>query len=113
MQPIRLYTSSPASTKLADLALDLARPGWPIELRPLSALPAPRPARLLALRQEHGALVASLASTTAALAALASSPYPPDAGRASGLRADRDALESRLRAVARTLAAQEGGQANV
>lgn len=109
MNSLRLYTSSPASIKLADLGLTgtLART---VQLLPLTALPAPHPQRLHSLAAERDELQHDLAVIAWQLEQFANGRFVPDAGREYGLKADQDALTSRLRAVVATLGAQGGGQ---
>lgn len=109
MPTLRLYSSSPASVKLADLGLtgQLARQ---VRLLPLSALPAPRPQRQHALRQERDELRADILTIGWSLQQYRSGAWLPDAGRENGLEADLDASISRLRAVEATLRALEAGR---
>lgn len=108
MVAIRLYTSSPASVKLADLGLTGTLANR-VQLLPLTALPAPKPQRLLALAVEASAIRHDLQVIAWQLAQFATGRWPPDAGRASGLRADQAALAARLRALTATLQAPKGG----
>jgi hypothetical protein len=109
MHSLRLYSSSPASVKLADLGLTgtLARQ---VQVLPLTALPAPHPQRMHALRQERDALRADILTIGWSLQQYRSGAWLPDAGRENGLQADLDASTSRLRAVEATLRALEGGR---
>jgi hypothetical protein len=108
MQPIRLYTSSPETLKLADLGLS-GHLATRVQLLPLTALPAPQPQRLVALRQERDEIRRDLAIAKWQLTQFATGSCRPDAGRQEGLKADVDALESRLRAIVLTLKAVGGG----
>jgi hypothetical protein len=110
MQPIRLYTSSPETMKLAELGITGAI-AQRVQLLPLTALPTPKPHRFDALRTERDEIRRDLAIAKWQLTQFATGAWPPDAGRESGLRADIDALESRLRAIIITLQAV-GGQSN-
>lgn len=108
MTSLRLYTSSPASVKLADLGLTgtLAQK---VQLLPLTALPAPKPQRLLALAVERDEIQHDLDIIAWQLAQYASGRWWPDVGRESGLTADQAALTSRLRAIMATLQVPKGG----
>lgn len=112
MNALRLYTSSPASVKLADLGLTgtLARQ---VRLLPLTALPAPHPQRLHSLAAERDEIQHDLEIIAWQLEQFASGRFLSDAGREYGLKADQDALTSRLRAVVATLEAQRGGPQHV
>lgn len=108
MNLLRLYTSSPASVKLADLGLTgtLAQK---VQLLPLTALPAPQAQRRHSLRQERQELRTDIQTIGWSLQQYRSGAWLPDAGRENGLQADLDASISRLRAVEATLRALEGG----
>lgn len=110
MSFLRVYSSSPASLKLADLGLtgQLARQ---VRLLPLTALPAPKPQRGHALRQERDELRQDILTISWSLQQYRSGAWLPDAGRENGLQADLDASISRLRAVEATLRALSAGPA--
>jgi hypothetical protein len=109
MSSLRLYTSSPASVKLADLGITgtLAQQ---VQLLPLTALPAPTAQRMHALRQEAAELRHDIQTIGWSLQQYRSGAWLPDAGRENGLQADLDASISRLRAVENTLRALAGAR---
>jgi hypothetical protein len=111
MNSLRLYTSSPASVKLADLGLTgtLAKK---VQLLPLTSLPVPNPQRVLSLRQERRELKHDIDTIGWSLQQYRSGAWLPDACRENGLQADLDASISRLRAVEASLRALGGGQAD-
>ena len=106
MQTLRIYTSSPASTQLASLALQ--RPGQRIELLPLSQLPTgPQPRRLSLLAEAHD-LRQRLKAVELALANVQAGLYYEDP---AGLRFEQDALQTRISGIERRLG-QGGGPGN-
>ena len=109
MSHILLYATSPTSLNLADLGLtgELLRR---VKLLPFSALPAPCPTRLVSLRVERDQLRRDVAIDTWHLELFREGYYLPDACREQGLRAQVDALTSRLRTVVARLQAQGKGQ---
>lgn len=111
MHFLRLYSSSPASLKLAELGLTgtLAQK---VQVLPLSALPAPKAQRVHALRQERDELRQDIQTIGWSLHQYRSGAWLPDAGRENGLQADLDASISRLRAVEATLRALAAGPAS-
>ena len=111
MRLLTFYTSPPDAL-LAHLARHrFTRAGQRVVVLPLSALPAPRLARLAALRLERQELLHDLETIAWGLTQFTLGYCLPDAGRENGLKADYDATHSRLRAVERSLAAQERGTA--
>ena len=108
MHTLRFYLAAPAPAGLRTLALRLGRTGCRVLVQPLAQLPAPCPERLVSLRVEHALRLAQLGMTKRALQALEQQPWPPPAGLESGLRADQDALESRLRGIEGTIRAWAG-----
>ncbi|MDO7853177.1 hypothetical protein [Hymenobacter convexus] len=110
---INVYTSNPADQGLAGFAVALSHNLCrPVQLLPLSQLPLPDPLRRQALRVEHAELVESIAQVEHDLERLAYGDVPADAGRENGLKADLNALQTRLRAVNATLGLGKGGEDN-
>ncbi|MDO7851588.1 hypothetical protein [Hymenobacter convexus] len=110
---ITVYTSDPADRGLAGFVLALGfNLQRPVRLLPLTRLPAPDPLRLQALRVERTELIESIAQAEHDLERLAYGDVPADAGRENGLKADRDALHARLRAVEAMLRVGKGGLHN-
>ena len=113
---LTLYTLEPESYPAKVFAEYLTRDvRCPVRLLPLSQLPPPSPARLSALRLTQQDLREQLAGVELGIGYLESgacAPTPRDAQDLQGLRYRADALASRLRAIAATLQAQEGGVAN-
>jgi hypothetical protein len=110
---ITVYTSNPADRGLAGFVLALGfNLQKPVQLRPLSALPAPDPLRRQRLRVEHAELVEAIAQAEHDLERLHYGDVPADAGRENGLRFDLEALRTRLRAVEAVLSLGKGGVDN-
>jgi hypothetical protein len=112
MQPIRVYSSQPVGVKLACAFLALGSQGL-LEL-PLSALPAPAspPRRRCPLADDLVRVSLRLVEIGDQLNASEHGWCRLEAGLENGLRAERDALQSRQRAIQATLQAQKGGQGN-
>ena len=108
MQTLRLYTSSPASTKLADLALGLERPGQPVVLLPLTQLPTGPQPRRLSLRVELHDLRQKLLAVEKAQANVAAGLYYEDP---AGLAYEQNALQTRLQGIERALGQLHGAAA--
>lgn len=110
MKALRLYSFAPASLKLAELGLTgtLARQ---LQLLPLTALPAPKAQRPLALAAERAQLRRDVRTIGWSLLQYRSGAWLPDACRENGLQADLDASIARLRAVEAALRALAAGPA--
>ncbi|MGI4760564.1 MAG: hypothetical protein ACRYF0_07660 [Janthinobacterium lividum] len=113
MEPIRVYSSQPVGQKLACAFLAL-RGERVVEL-PLAALPAPArpPRRRCTLPDDLVRVSLRLVEIGDQLNASEHGWCRLEAGLENGLRAERDALQSRQRAIQATLQAQKGGPADV
>jgi hypothetical protein len=109
---MHFYTSQPANSQLAALALSLSRKGRQVRLFPLTDLPPTMPVRLGPLRVEQGELLTSLAFTNWGLALLTNGTWQPDSDLQATLLRDKAALETRLTEVNQLLAGQEAGPAD-
>ena len=105
MRSVTVYSSAPLGTQLACAFQNLSRLGLRVVVQPLSALPAtPHPGRRRsALRDELLAVSQRLATIGERLTQGENLPGWLDAGTENGLRAERDSLQSRQRAIQQTL----------
>jgi hypothetical protein len=110
---INVYTSNPADQGLAGFALALGHNLCrPVQLLPLTQLPAPDLLRRQALRVEREELLEQIAQTQHDLERFHFGEWAPDAGRENGLRFTLEALNNRLRAVDAILGLGKGGEDN-
>jgi len=102
MPMLRLYTSSPATLHLASLGItgQLARR---VQVLPLSALPAPQPARRASLRLEKAALQQIERTIRWTLSQYAEHRRLPDAAHEDALRSDLDVTLWQLQQVEASL----------
>lgn len=113
MSVITVYTSNPADQGLAGFVLALGHNLCrPVQLLPLSQLPAPDLLRRQRLRVERTELVEAIALAQHDLDRYTYGEAQPDASRESGLRFDLDALTNRLRGVDTVLSTERGGPDN-
>ncbi|MDO7875519.1 hypothetical protein Q5H93_12315 [Hymenobacter sp. ASUV-10] len=107
---IRLYTSCPADLGVQGLAIALSHNfNLPVDVLPLSLLPAPDTERRQALRVERAELVEALQRAEWSLEQYRTGQWQPDAGHQNGLEFDRQALLTRREAIDRVLGAEKGG----
>ena len=112
MEGLIVYTSVPASGQLATFLRAVAE-AHHVDVRPLSALPAPDEHRRQQLRVLRGELQESIDQAQRELNAFASGELQPDAGRESGLRYDLEALNRRLAGINTVLGTEKGGADHV
>ena len=111
MSPVTVYSSAPETTQLACAFQNVRRAGHALLVQPLSARPAPNPARkhLLRLRDERNEVYQLLANTGQLLDLFEKGEVLLAAGEEQGLRADRDSLYARLRGLQAAILTLEGG----
>ena len=110
MQALRVYSSQPVGTKLACAFHKMEQLGQPVVELPLSQLPPPAspPRRRCALQDDLEAVTKRLVAIGDELNDHETGKCVLAAGYEQGLRADRDALLSRQRAILRTQAVMKG-----
>lgn len=110
MKTIRVYSSRPENTPLACAFQGLRRAGVRVILQPLTALPpAPQPGlRRHALHAERLNMQLRLAVIGDQLGYIEDGLVRPELGVEQGLRAERDALLSRVQAITATLGGPGG-----
>ncbi|MGI4865860.1 MAG: hypothetical protein ACRYFZ_18190 [Janthinobacterium lividum] len=101
---LRLYTTSPTTLQLAALGIT-GQLAQRVQVLPLSALPAPLPARAASLRLEQAALQQIERTIRWTLSQYAEHRRLPDACREADLRSDLDVTLWQLERVGATLRA--------
>jgi len=112
MATLHVYSSAPVTTSLACIFQHLSRLGMPVVVQPLEAMPpalVPSRSWLRMRREERDALCQLLANIGLKLDRHEEGLLRLDAGEEQGLRAERDALQSRLRGVEAALRAPAVG----
>lgn len=105
MSTVTVYSSEPASFKMAVAFFNLQRLGIPVVVRPLHELEqavatGPRPRRRLSsLRAELEEIMLQLIALGEQLEAHQNGARRLDAGEENGLYAQRDALQARQRGI--------------
>lgn len=99
---LRLYTSAPTTLQLAALGIT-GQLAQRVQVLPLSALPAPRPARWASLRLEQAGLLQDERTIRWTLSQYAEGRRLPDAAREDDLRSDLDVTLWQLQRVATKL----------
>ncbi|MGI4873395.1 MAG: hypothetical protein ACRYFX_19730 [Janthinobacterium lividum] len=109
MSQVNVYSSAPASTQLACAFQNLERLGMQVILRPLQELPTapqPRPRSLSVLEDELLGITQHLVLVAEQLNEHEQGRHRLDAGLEQGLRFDRDALQTRQKAIQAAIQAQ-------
>ncbi|WP_201980391.1 hypothetical protein [Hymenobacter rubidus] len=108
MSVLKVYCSAP-NQGIDGFFLALGRQ---VQLMPLELLPNPDPQRRQALELLRAELREEITNAQHDLDRLLYGDVPADAGRENGLKADLDALTSRLRGLDTVLGTQKGGADN-
>ena len=107
---INVYTSNPADVGLQGFALALGHNLCrPVQLLPLTALPAPDVLHLQRKRVEQRELLDAIEAAQTRLALFVSGDLQPDAGTEEGLRFTLESLHTRLKGVSAVLSSVEKG----
>jgi hypothetical protein len=114
MQALRVYSSQPVGLRLACAFQNMSQLGQPVVELPLTQLPPPEspPRRRCTLQDDLERVSVQLVTIGDQLNDHENGKCRLEAGLEQGLRAERDALLSRQRAILRTQAVMRGEQPN-
>ncbi|MGI4870658.1 MAG: hypothetical protein ACRYFX_05700 [Janthinobacterium lividum] len=112
MSQVTVYSSAPASPQLASAFQSLRNRGIEVVLKPVSALVCRPHAVAQPAASELLDVSLRLAAIGEQLTHHEQGTHRLDAGTENGLRAERDSLQTRQKALQATIQAQKGGQGN-
>ncbi|HEX8505493.1 MAG TPA: hypothetical protein VF630_09005 [Hymenobacter sp.] len=111
MKDLIVYTSMPSSGQMTTF-LRAVGEAHHVDVRPISALPAPDEHRRQQLRVVRLELLDAVAETQRDLGCFERGEVQPDAGRENGLRYDLEAYNRRLAGINTVLGTEIGGPDN-